>query len=109
MEREKEFPCCYFSRIIPQIRFQPLFNRLNLHACRADAQKFVAAGLRSKAEILLTILENNPFQNPPPYKKLLGDLKGAYSRRVNIQHRLVYQILKEDRTVKIIRMWTHYE
>jgi len=74
-----------------------------------DAKKIAAAGLRQKAEKLLDILSQNPFQTPPPYEKLLGDLSGAYSRRINIEHRLVYQVLKEIRTVKIIRMWTHYE
>jgi Txe/YoeB family toxin of toxin-antitoxin system len=74
-----------------------------------DAKRIAAAGLRLKAEQLLEILSNNPFQTPPPYEKLVGDLSGAYSRRINIQHRLVYQILKEIRTVKVIRMWTHYE
>jgi Txe/YoeB family toxin of toxin-antitoxin system len=74
-----------------------------------DAKKIDAAGLKPKAEKLLTILSKNPFQTPPPYEKLLGDLSGAYSRRINIQHRLVYQVLEEIRTVKIIRMWTHYE
>ena len=74
-----------------------------------DAKRIAGAGLRPKAEQLLEILSNNPFQTPPPYEKLVGDLSGAYSRRINIQHRLVYQILKEIRTVKAIRMWTHYE
>ena len=74
-----------------------------------DAKRIAAAGLRPKAEQLLEILSNNPFQTPPPYEKLVGDLSGAYSRRINIQHRLVYQISKEIRTVKVIRMWTHYE
>ncbi len=74
-----------------------------------DAKKLSAAGLRSKAEEILLILQKNPFQNPPPFEKLVGDLSGSYSRRINIQHRLVYQIIKEARTVKIIRMWTHYE
>lgn len=74
-----------------------------------DAGKVAAAGLRSKAETLLAILAKNPFQSPPPYEKLVGDLEGAYSRRINIQHRLVYQVLKEFRTVKVIRLWTHYE
>ncbi len=71
--------------------------------------KIAAAGLKSKAERLLQILCENPYQSPPPYEKLVGDLAGAHSRRINIQHRLVYQILEEIRTVKIIRMWTHYE
>jgi len=74
-----------------------------------DARKIAAAGLRPKAERILEILSQNPFQTPPPFEKLLGDLTGAYSRRVNIQHRLIYQILEEERTVKVIRMWTHYE
>jgi toxin YoeB len=74
-----------------------------------DAKNLNAAGLRGKAEFLLAILEKNPFQNPPPYEKLVGDLSGAYSRRINIQHRLVYQVLKSERIVKVIRMWTHYE
>jgi len=74
-----------------------------------DAKKIVAAGFRPKAEKLFSILSQNPFQTPPPYEQLLGDLSGAYSRRINIQHRLVYQILEESKTVKVIRMWTHYE
>lgn len=74
-----------------------------------DAKKLSAAGLRPKAEALLEVLRKNPFQIPPPYEKLLGDLAGAYSRRINIQHRLVYQVLPEIRTVKVIRLWTHYE
>jgi Txe/YoeB family toxin of toxin-antitoxin system len=74
-----------------------------------DAKKLSAAGLRSKAENLIEILRENPFMAPPPYEKLLGDLSGAYSRRINIQHRLVYQVLESEKTVKVIRMWTHYE
>jgi Txe/YoeB family toxin of toxin-antitoxin system len=74
-----------------------------------DARKLTAAGLRRKAEALLEILKQNPFQSAPPFEKLVGDLEGAYSRRINIQHRLVYQVLKRDKTVKVIRMWTHYE
>ena len=74
-----------------------------------DAKKIATAGLRGKAEILLAILSQNPFQNPPTYEKLVGDLAGAYSRRINIQHRLVYQVLRKERVVKVIRMWTHYE
>lgn len=74
-----------------------------------DAKKLSASGLRSKAEKLIQILCDNPYQTPPPYEKLLGDLAGAYSRRINIQHRLVYQIIDNEKTVKIIRMWTHYE
>jgi toxin YoeB len=74
-----------------------------------DARKIAAAGLRQKAEKLLEILSQNPFQTLPPFEKLIGDLSGAYSRRINIQHRLIYQVLEERRTVKVIRMWTHYE
>ncbi len=74
-----------------------------------DAKKLSTSGLRPKAEFLLEILKENPFKTPPPFEKLVGDLEGAYSRRINIQHRLVYQVIKESRTVKVIRMWTHYE
>ncbi|BCD63062.1 mRNA interferase RelE/StbE [Nitratiruptor sp. YY08-26] len=74
-----------------------------------DAKKIKEAGLKDKVLKLLSILENDPFANPPKYEKLVGDLKGAYSRRINIQHRLVYQVLEEEKTVKILRMWTHYE
>ena len=74
-----------------------------------DARRLSAAGLRSKAEKLLDILRENPYQTSPPFEKLIGDLSGAYSRRINIQHRLVYQILDDEKTVKVIRMWTHYE
>jgi Txe/YoeB family toxin of toxin-antitoxin system len=74
-----------------------------------DAKRIAAAGLRAKAEQLLEILSRNPFQTPPPYEKLVGDLSGTYSRRINIQHRLVYQVMEEIRTVKVITLWTHYE
>ena len=74
-----------------------------------DAKKITAAGLRPKAEKLIEILRQDPYQFPPPFEKLLGDLSGAISRRLNIQHRLVYQILDDEKVVKIIRMWTHYE
>lgn len=74
-----------------------------------DARKLAAAGLKEKAIELLQILESDPYQTPPPYEKLVGDLAGAYSRRINIQHRLVYQVLDDERIVKVIRMWTHYE
>jgi toxin YoeB len=74
-----------------------------------DAKKIKRAGLKSQVENILSIIQENPFQNPPSYEKLVGDLSGAYSRRINIQHRLVYQVLTEEKTVKIIRMWTHYE
>ena len=73
-----------------------------------DAKKISHADLKDKTQILLDFLQRNPFQAPPPYEKLVGDLDGAYSRRINIQHRLVYQVFKKARTVKIIRMWTHY-
>ena len=74
-----------------------------------DAKKLAAAGLRARAEELLDILAEDPYRSPPRFEKLVGDLTGAYSRRLNIQHRLVYQVLEEARTVKILRMWTHYE
>jgi Txe/YoeB family toxin of toxin-antitoxin system len=74
-----------------------------------DAKKLSASGLKTKAEKLLGVLAENPYQKPPPYEKLVGDLAGTYSRRINIQHRLVYQVLEEIRTVKVLRMWTHYE
>ena len=74
-----------------------------------DAKKLTATGMKSKAQKLLTVIAENPNQTPPPYEKLIGDLAGAYSRRINIQHRLVYQVLEDIRTVKVLRMWTHYE
>jgi len=74
-----------------------------------DAKKLSDAGLRPKAEKLIEILRKNPYKSPPPFEKLLGDLSGAFSRRINIQHRLVYQILDDEKMVKVIRMWTHYE
>ena len=74
-----------------------------------DTKKLSASDLKQKAEALINILHENPYQVPPPYEKLIGDLAGAYSRRINIQHRLVYQILNEVKIVKIVRMWTHYE
>ena len=74
-----------------------------------DAQKLKASNLKLQAEKLLEVLRGNPFQNPPPYEKLVGDLAGAYSRRINIQHRLVYQVLEKEHIVKVLRMWTHYE
>ncbi len=76
---------------------------------RKDAGKLSAARLQPQAEALLALLREDPFQTPPPFEKLVGDLRGAYSRRINIQHRLVYQVLEEERIVKVIRMWTHYE
>ncbi len=74
-----------------------------------DAKKLAHSGLKPQAEQLLEIIKENPFKNPPPYEKLVGDLSGAYSRRINIQHRLVYEVLDNIKTIKIIRMWTHYE
>ena len=74
-----------------------------------DAKKLSASGLQQKAQELLVILEKNPFQNPPPYEKLVGDLSGAYSRRINIQHRIVYEIYIQEKVVRVLRMWTHYE
>ena len=74
-----------------------------------DAQKLSSTGLKEKAQALLLLLRENPFQNPPPYEKLVGDLSGAYSRRINIQHRLVYQVLEDLNVVKVLRMWSHYE
>ncbi|MES2282721.1 MAG: Txe/YoeB family addiction module toxin [Pseudomonadota bacterium] len=74
-----------------------------------DAKKIAASGLKPRAQELLVILAGNPFQNPPPYEKLVGDLAGAYSRRINIQHRLVYEVFAKEKTVRVLRMWTHYE
>ena len=74
-----------------------------------DAKKLSSSNLKEKAKELLTVIKSNPFQNPPPFEKLVGDLTGAYSRRINIQHRIVYQVLEDVNTVKILRMWTHYE
>ena len=74
-----------------------------------DAKKISQSGLKKKVQSLLEIISNNPYQNPPPYEKLVGDLLGAYSRRINIQHRLVYQVLEKENAIKILRMWTHYE
>jgi toxin YoeB len=74
-----------------------------------DARKLASSGLKSKAQELLSIMANDPYQNPPPYEKLVGDLLGAYSRRINIQHRIVYQVLEAENAVKVLRLWTHYE
>ena len=74
-----------------------------------DAKKLSAAGLREKSEKLLGLLQSDPFQNPPPYEKLVGDLSGAYSRRINIQHRLVYEVFQKEKTVRVLRMWNHYK
>lgn len=74
-----------------------------------DAKKLASAGLKKKAKQILEVITENPYQNPPPYEKLVGDLSGAYSRRINIQHRLVYQVYEDERVVKVLRLWTHYE
>ena len=74
-----------------------------------DARNLLSAGLKEKAQLLLELLRENPYGSPPTYEKLVGDLTGAYSRRINIQHRLVYQVIEKDRVVKVLRMWTHYE
>jgi toxin YoeB len=86
------------------VSWRVLYTR---HA-QKDAKRLAASGLKEKAEGLLLLLEEDPFQVPPPYEKLVGDLSGALSRRINIQHRLVYQVLEEKHTVKVLRMWTHY-
>lgn len=87
------------------VKWQVVFAK---HALK-DAKKLSAAGLKPKAQALLEVLAQDPFQNPPPYEKLVGDLEGAYSRRINIQDRIVYEVFKKERTVRILRMWTHYE
>jgi toxin YoeB len=87
------------------VKWKILFTK----QAQKDAKKIGSAGLRPKVEEMLRILSENPFQTPPTFEKLVGDLRGAYSRRINIQHRLVYQVLEDVKTVKIVRMWTHYE
>jgi len=87
------------------VRWEVVFAK---HALK-DAKKLAAAGLKSKAHELLEVLAVDPFQNPPPYEKLVGDLEGAYSRRINIQHRLVFEVFKTECAVRVLRMWTHYE
>ena len=86
-------------------RWRVVFTRL----AQKDARKRASSNLKPKPEYLLDVLRKDPLQTPPPFEKLLGDLEGAYSRRINVQHRLVYQILPDERVVKVIRMWTHYE
>lgn len=76
---------------------------------KKDAKKLAAAGLKSKAEQLISIVREDPFRYPPPFEKLSGDLTGAYSRRINIQHRLVYQVIEKEKAVKVLRLWSHYE
>ncbi len=87
------------------VKWQLVFTK----QAQKDSKKLSAAGLRPKAELLLDIVRGNAYQNPPPYEKLIGDLAGAIYRRINIQHRLLYQVLEEQKVIKIIRMWTHYE
>ena len=87
------------------MNWQVVFSK---HA-EKDAKKLAVAGLKAKAQELLTVLAADPFQNPPPYEKLVGDLAGAYSRRINIQHRLVYEVFTKEHVVRVLRMWTHYE
>lgn len=86
-----------------------MYRVLFTKQAQKDAQKIAASGLRDKVEILLSLIAENPFKNPPPYEKLVGDLSGAYSRRINIQHRLIYQVYVDEKAIKVIRMWTHYE
>ena len=86
-------------------RWRVVFTR----QAQKDARKLASSNLESKAQYLLDVLRKDPLQSPPPFEKLLGDLEGAFSRRINVQHRLVYQILSEEHVVKVIRMWTHYE
>lgn len=86
-------------------RWRVVFTR----QAQKDAKRISSAGLRTKVEYLLDVLRDDPYRSPPPFEKLVGDLTGAYSRRINVQHRLVYEILPEARTVKVIRMWTHYD
>ncbi len=87
------------------MKWQVVFTK----QAQKDAKKLASSGLKKKALSLIDMLKENPFQVPPPYEKLIGDLLGAYSRRINIQHRIVYQILREKKVVKVLRMWTHYE
>jgi Txe/YoeB family toxin of toxin-antitoxin system len=87
------------------VSYQLVFTK----QAQKDAKKLARSGLRTNAESLLDILQTNPFQSPPPYEKLIGDLSGAFSRRINIQHRLVYQVYESEQVVKVIRLWTHYE
>lgn len=87
------------------VQYQLLYTK----AAQKDAKNLRAAGLKDKAFLLLEVIAENPFQNPPPYEKLIGDLAGAYSRRINIQHRLVYQVVEDEKVVKVLRLWTHYE
>ena len=85
------------------------WNLVYTRQAQKDAKRLAASGLRERAQKLLDLLAKDPFSKPPPFEKLVGDLAGAYSRRINIQHRLVYQVIPERRTIKVLRMWTHYE
>ena len=85
------------------------WNLVYTKQAQKDGKKLAASNLKDKAQSLLDIIQINPFQNPPPYEKLVGDLEGAYSRRINVQHRLVYEVIESENTVKVLRMWTHYE
>jgi len=85
------------------------WNLVYTRQAQKDAKRLAASGLRERAQKLLDLLAKDPFSKPPPFEKLVGDLAGAYSRRINIQHRLVYQVIPERRTVKVLRMWTHYK
>lgn len=87
------------------IKWQVIYTKI----AQKDAKKIVSCGLKEKVQKLLDVLLNDSFQNPPPYEKLVGDLQGTYSRRINIQHRLVYQVCREEKAIKILRMWTHYD
>lgn len=87
------------------VRWEVVFAK---HAVK-DAKKLATSGLKQKTQELLAVLANDPFQNPPPYEKLVGDLAGTYSRRINIQHRIVYEVFPKQRVVRVLRMWTHYE
>jgi Txe/YoeB family toxin of toxin-antitoxin system len=86
-----------------------MWNIYYTKQAQKDARKLASSGLKNKAEELLRIISENPYQNPPPYEMLVGDLSGALSRRINIQHRLVYQVYEEENSVKVLRLWTHYE
>jgi toxin YoeB len=85
------------------------WNLFYTKQAQKDAKKLVGANLKNKTQELLQLIEINPYTNPPPYEKLVGDLLGAYSRRINIQHRIVYQVIEEEKAVKILRLWSHYE
>lgn len=86
-----------------------MYKVVYIKKCLKDIPKLKSSGLSDKAKKLIDVIRENPFQNPQPYEKLVGDLQGAYSRRINIQHRLVYQVIENEKTVKILSLWTHYE